>query len=361
MRPLFPVLACSILLQFPLSAGTPQQAAGVRTAYEAAVKSWALKMQIATTPEARMAQAAERPDPVEAAKRMWSAIQPNLAEAWTIPHAAWLLKLSPALMETGEDGMRRPAMAPAVGRIFEAVEQRHLKSKDLAPMCLALVAANDPRSLALLEKIEQENPDKRVQGVAALGIAMMLKELSDEPEVMGRRLTMLRKAIIESADLEIDGSSVAKLAEDELYIIRFLSKGREAPDLSGMNSGGAPMTLSSYKGKVVVLLFWTAQSEDHEAVVEMVNKMRERFAGRPFEVVGVNADPRETLRAMQAQASGEISWPNFSDPDGKQAVEYRVGFRPLAYVLDGQRRIHYVGQMGSFVELTAAAVLEDAK
>lgn len=359
MRPLPTVLALLALLHFPLAAGTPKQAEGVRTAYEASVKAWVLKMQLATTPEARAAEAADRPDAVVAARRMWSVIQPNLSETWTLPHAAWLLRMSPALVEVDENGVRKPAIAPAVEAIFQSIETRHLKSAELAPICLALAAANQPKSLGLLEKIEKENPDKRVQGVAALGIAMMLKELSDEPEVMARRLTMLRKAIIESSDMEIEGASVAKLAEDELYIIRFLSKGREAPDLSGTGSGGEPMTLSSYRGKVVVLLFWTARSEDHDAVVAMVDQMRVRFSGQPFEVVGVNADPRETLRKMQA--SGEIKWPNFSDPEGKLATEYRVGFRPLAYVLDGQRKIHYVGQMGSFVELTAAAVLQEGR
>lgn len=359
MRPLPTLVAILAMLHLPAQAGTPKQAEGVRTAYEASVKAWVLKMQLAATPEARAKEAAERPDPIASARRMWEVIQPNLSENWTIPHAAWLLRISPALVEIDGNGARKPVMAQAVATILETVEKRHLKSPELAPMCLALAAANQSKSLQLLEKIEKENPDKRVQGVAALAIAIMLKELSDEPEVMARRLTMLRKAIIESSDLEIEGSSVAKLAEDELYIIRFLSKGRVAPDLSGTDSGGKSMTLSSYAGKVVVLVFWTAQGENHDAVVAMVDQMRNRFTGEPFEVVGVNADPLETLRKMQA--SGEIKWPNFSDPEGKMALEYRVGFRPLAYVLDGKRKIHYVGPMGSFVELTAAAVLQEAR
>jgi hemerythrin-like domain-containing protein len=74
----------------------------------------------------------------------------------------------------------------------------------------------------LLEKIERGSPDRKVQGVAALGVSMILKTLGDEGDVMKRRLAMLRKAIIESSDVEIEGQTVAKLAEDELYIIRYL-------------------------------------------------------------------------------------------------------------------------------------------
>ena len=43
------------------------------------------------------------------------------------------------------------------------------------------------------------------------------------------------------------------------------------------------------------------------------------------------------------------------------AKEYRVGSWPLVYVLDGERKIHYVGAPGSFVELTAEALLAEVK
>ena len=337
-------------------AGTPGQAASIRDNYARDLKLWVLNLQVAKSAAERQEIAGQRPDTGKACTRMWATIQPNLAEEWTLDPAAWLLKTSAGLKVQAEDGSVRPLMGDASTAIRKAVEKYHLKSKNLAPLCMALVSASDANSLPLLEKIEATNPDKQVQGVAALAIAMLLKDLSDEPEVMRRRLTMLRKAIIESSDVEINGVSVAKMAEDELYIISYLTKGRVAPDLVGTDSGGRPMKLSDYKGKIVILLFWRSDEENNEQLVEMTRKMRERFAGKPVEIVGVNRDPRATLRAMQA--SGEIAWPNFSDPDGKLTGEYRVGVWPLAYVLDGERKIGYAGPMGSFVELTASALLQ---
>ena len=351
---LLPLLAGTLI---SARAGTPQQADGVRRLYEADFKQWVLRLQVAPNAEERQKIAAGRPDTVAAAKKMWAVIQPNLAEAWTVEPAAWLLKIGSGLVVQDESGSVKPLMADASQAIREAVVKHHLASPDLAPLCMALVTTNDLNSLPLLEKIEKESPDKKVQGVAALAVAMLLKDLSDEPEVMRRRLTMLRKAIIESSDVEINGVSVAKMAEDELYIIRFLSKGREAPDLTGTGSGGQPMRLSEHKGKVVVLLFWRSEEGSTDQLVDMVKQMRERFSGKPFEIVGVNRDPQQALR--QLQASGQITWPNFSDPENKLGAEYRVAVWPLAYVLDGDRKIHYVGPMGSFVELTAAAVLQE--
>ncbi len=337
-------------------AGTPTQADGVRRLYEADFKQWVLRLQVAPDAAARQKIAAERPDTAAAAKKMWAVIQPNLAEGWTVEPAAWLLRISSGLVIQDDIGNSKPMLADASKAIRDAVEKHHLASKNLAPLCMALVTASDPGSLPLLEKIEKSNPDNKVQGVAALAIAMLLKDLSDEPEVMRRRLTMLRKAIIESSEIEINGVTVAKMAEDELYIIQYLSKGREAPDLAGTGSGGQPMRLSDYKGKVVVLLFWRSEEGSTEQVTEMAQRMRERFAGKPFEIVGVNRDPQIALR--QLQAAGKIAWPNFSDPAGKLTAAYRVSSWPLAYVLDGDRKIHYFGPMGSFVELTAAAVLQ---
>lgn len=354
----FSLLLLSVLAGTLISAraGTPQQADGVRRLYEADFKQWVLRLQVAPNAEERQKIAEERPDTAAAAKKMWAVIQPNLAEDWTVEPAAWLLRISSGLMMQDETGNVKPVMAGAGQAIREAVVKHHLASKSLAPLCLALVTTNDPGSLPLLERIEKENPDNKIQGVAALAIAMLLKDLSDEPEVMRRRLTMLRKAIIESSEIEINGVTVAKMAEDELYIIQYLSKGREAPDLVGTGSGGQPMRLSDHKGKVVVLLFWRSEEGSTDQLTDMANRMRERFAGKPFEIVGVNRDPQVALR--QLQASGQMAWPNFSDPDGKLTSTYRVSSWPLAYVLDGDRKIHYFGPMGSFVELTAAAVLQ---
>lgn len=340
-------------------AGTPEQAAAVRTAYESAVEAWQLKVQLAKTPAERQALVAEAPDAVGAAKRMWSVIGDELDREWSLDPAAWFLRVAVTLVERGEDGLPRAMMAAEIQKVREAVERRHLRSAKLAPMCMALVACGDQPSLVLLRKIERENPDKEVSGVAALGLAMLSKNLGDDPKAMRQRLTMLRKAIIDAADVEIEGVSVAQLAQDELYIIMNLSKGMVAPDLEGVGSDGQPMHLSDYAGNVLVLLFWNSAAGGEKAVIGMVDAMRadERFKGRNFEVVGVNNDSPATLKELQE--TYQIGWPNFSDPENRLAKEYRVGSRPLAYVLGPDRKIHYVGNLGTFVELTAAAVLSD--
>ncbi|BCX49984.1 hypothetical protein HAHE_38920 [Haloferula helveola] len=354
------ILATLALSVLPATAGTPDQASAVRQSYEKSMEAFSIKLRLAKgeTERQRLLQE-ERPRPDEAATRMWRVIGSDLDKEWTLEPAAWFLRIASGLVDEDEEGVTRPAMRKEVSAVVGAVGKYHVKSRKLAPMCMGLVAAGDNESLNLLRRIEKENPDPKISGVAALGIAMMAKGMGDDPRVMRERLTMLRKAIIDSADVEVDGVSMAQLAEEELYIIMNLSKGQVAPDLEGVDSGGRPMKLSDHSGNVVLLVFWNSAGEGADGLIEWVSAMRkdERFAGKSFEVVGVNSDPREELRKMQA--AGTVDWPNFSDPSNDLGKQYRVGVWPTAYVLGPERKIHYVGAMGTFAELTAAAVLDE--
>lgn len=348
----------SFLLLAPLAAHADDAlAARVSKRYDLEKSKWELETVSAVTPEERARAATKRPDITPYLKEMWAAIRPHLAEPWTLPHAAWFLRAAPGVLKTGENGVPVPIFTAEIEAIRTAIEKSHIKSPALTPVCMALVSFQDPRSLDTLRKIEKQNPDAKIQGVAALGAAMVMKSLGDEPAIMRERITCLRDAIIKSADVELGGTTVAKLAENELYIIRFLSKGRIAPDLEGLNSNGQPMKLSAEAGKVVLLLFWGSDVLDAEHTVKITNDLARKFSGRPFTVIGVSRDQPMKLKALESD--GTVAWKNFSDADGKLAGQFRVGSWPVAYVLDGSRKIHYTGAPGSFAELTAEALLPE--
>lgn len=360
MKHLSRLAAISIMLLTAAAGAVPADAERVQKSYQLAMDKWVREVRAAATSEARAKVWSTRPDPAAAAKQLWDILSPALREAWTLDPAAWFLGLTAGLRTTLPNGSSSPTFARETDAIYTAIETYHMQSTKLAPLCLTLAASNDPPSLALLEKIQAAHADKKVQGVAALAIAMRLKFLGDDPGLMSKRLTLLRKAIIDSADVEINGVTVAKLAEDELYIIRFLTKGRIAPDLIGTDSGDRPMQLASHKGKVIVLLFWNSGVPEAARVLEMATAMEKKFAGKPFVVIGVNNDPTASLREMQKQPD-LLTFLNFSDPQNRLAREYRIGTWPLAYVLDGERKIHYAGPPGSFVDITAAGLLDQAK
>jgi peroxiredoxin len=356
MRRLLPLLC---LLVFSEAQASPSEAQSIQKSYQAATDQWLQELRIATTADERTKIWNERPNVVAFAKNMWETIGPSLDQDWTLGPAAWFLRTTGDLFSTDAQGASTLVFAKENEAIRLAVETNHLKSPKLIPMCSALSVSPNPRSLAILEKIQSTHPDPKTQGVAALGAAIQLKSLGDDGEIMRKRLTYLRKAIIQSSDIEIEGTSVAKIAEDELHIIRYLTKGRIAPDLVGVDSANRPLSLDANKGKIIVLLFWNSNMQDTQRVMDITNNLVTKFKGRPLVVLGVNNDPEASLRALQANDT--VTWQNFSDPYNKLAKEYRIGSWPAVFVLDGERKIHYAGTPGSFAELTAEALVSEVK
>lgn len=352
------LFACFLLFS-PRAAANPAASSLVEKEYQAAMEKWALELRIADTPDARAAAIAKRPDAHAFARRMWNIISPSLKEEWTVQPAAWFLGLASNLLIPQPGGAAAPAFPNECAEVRKAVEAWHIASPSLIPMCFALTAGSDPGTLPLLEKIESDNPDRKIQGVAAMAAAMVMKSSGDTPELMAKRLSYIKKAIIESADVEINGTSVSKIAADELYIIRYLTKGRVAPDLQGTDSAGRPLSLSASQGKIIVLIFWGSSNNDSARLVEFGNMLHEKYLGKNVAIIGVNNDPVSKLREFQAD--GTVKWPNFSDPENKLSAEYRIGTWPLAYVLDGERKVNFAGAPGSFTEFAVDALLTPAK
>jgi hypothetical protein len=134
-----------------------------------------------------------------------------------------------------------------------------------------------------------KSPHKRVQGTACLRLAQFLMArlhqldlLRERPE-MARRYESLfgndylvtlqrqdlakagaevealfERAIEEYSDVKLPYSgTVGEQAKRELYEIRHLSVGKQAQEIEGEDQDGKRFTLSDYRGKVVLLYFWS--------------------------------------------------------------------------------------------------------
>jgi peroxiredoxin len=141
-----------------------------------------------------------------------------------------------------------------------------------------------------------------------------------------------------------------------------LSKGRPAPSISGVDSSGAPVNLDQYKGKVVMLVFWSSFDLPVDKTVELLELMRKiekQYAGKNFVLIGVNKDQIGNLRELEKE--DQTSKLNISDPQQRIFKEYRVGNPPHCYVIDQQGRIQFTGIVGSFATLTVDALLNPGK
>ena len=60
--------------------------------------------------------------------------------------------------------------------------------------------------------------------------------------------------------------------------IRDLAIGKPAPEIAGEDVNGQPMTLSSFRGKVVCLIFWTNSCTSCREISAYEQSLASRFA-----------------------------------------------------------------------------------
>lgn len=210
----------------------------------------------------------------------------------------------------------------------------------------------------MLEKIKTKNPHEKVQGQAALGLALMFASLGEGGGLMRKRILNLKEAAIKSAHVNVAGRTVGDIVKEQLYIITHLSKGREAPNISGSDSAGRPLQLKDYRGKVVMLVFWSSFDTDLERMnqaLKMLRNLHEENVGKPFAIIGVNRDRLKNLRALEADRI--VTWRNISDPEQKIAKAYYINSWPYCMVLDQKGIIQYSGIIGSFADAVVADLL----
>ncbi len=113
-----------------------------------------------------------------------------------------------------------------------------------------------------------------------------------------------------------------------------------APDFTLTTTSGDPVTLSSLKGRVVVIDFWASWCPPCRAAIPAMQRLHEHYASRGVIVLGINLresiDPREFMDSMGA------SYTVLRD-DGRVAAQYRVKGIPAFRVIDKQGTIVYSG------------------
>jgi hypothetical protein len=161
-------------------------------------------------------------------------------------------------------GVARGKESPRA-KALAALLKEHVTSDRIGRVCPGLVRSQDKESADLLRAILDKNPDKDVQGLACLSLAQQLKGRADRTaEEQPKEAEKLRKeseelferAADKYADVKFGRGKIGDTAKTELFELRFLSIGKEAPDIEDEDIDGKKFKLSDYRGKVVLLDFW---------------------------------------------------------------------------------------------------------
>jgi len=113
-----------------------------------------------------------------------------------------------------------------------------------------------------------------------------------------------------------------------------------APDFSIVTLDGRTISNAALQGKVVLLDFWGAWCFPCRESLPMLLDLRKKYAGRPFEIVGISSDTDEKLW-KDFIAANDMTWPEYLDLSGRVQVAFQIRSYPTFIVLDKEGVIRF--------------------
>jgi peroxiredoxin len=139
--------------------------------------------------------------------------------------------------------------------------------------------------------------------------------------------------------------------------------GQAAPEITLNSPDGKPVSLSSLRGKYVLIDFWASWCGPCRQENPNVVKMYSKFKGKNFEIFGVSLD-KDKDKWTQAIAQDALPWVHVSDLKFWQsagAEAYGVRSIPATFLLDPKGVVIAKNLRGAALEAKLAEVLKQGQ
>jgi peroxiredoxin len=118
--------------------------------------------------------------------------------------------------------------------------------------------------------------------------------------------------------------------------------GDPLPDFTLSDMQGKAHTLSSYRGKVVMVNFWATYCGPCIKEIPSMQRLREKLAGMPFEILAIDmAEEQADVAAFLQRHKIEANFPILLDSEGTVIEQWMISAVPTTFILDPQGKIRY--------------------
>lgn len=138
-----------------------------------------------------------------------------------------------------------------------------------------------------------------------------------------------------------------------------LQPGREFPDFSVTDVAGKPLSVSQYRGKVVLIDFWATWCPPCVAEMPHVIAAYQKYHEKGFEVIGISLD-RQKDALLKYIEKNKMTWPQYYDgdkPEASLADKYGIESIPTTYLVDKDGKIVATNLRGDALEEQLAKLL----
>ncbi|WP_099290125.1 TlpA disulfide reductase family protein [Butyricimonas sp. Marseille-P3923] len=157
-------------------------------------------------------------------------------------------------------------------------------------------------------------------------------------------------------DEKVRESELVKEVRDCIELRQRIEPGRPAPEFTLARRDGSLLSLSDFRGKVVVLDFWASWCKPCRASFPWVREFYKEYKDKGVEIVGVSIDEKKASweKALDEE---QLPWPQVLDEKAKGGYRvdklYHVQAVPMFVIVDKEGKIVMRAHMESKEELSA--------
>ena len=122
------------------------------------------------------------------------------------------------------------------------------------------------------------------------------------------------KDLYNQLDTNVKKSKYGQIVDDRIVKLDRVAIGKIAPDFIMNDTSGAPLALSSFRGKWVLIDFWSSNCAPCRRDNPKLADIYKKFNSRGFEILGISSDVKKELWTS-AIRKDRIIWPQVSSLD----------------------------------------------